>query len=172
MIHLLQYVLDELKIVFKRKGIDFSLVLELLETYRNISIGDLTEISKEEVASCYKSLKYVEQAFRTMKTTELETRPIRHWTPERVKGHVFMCFLAYRVIYEARKRWAKELERDPVTRECEGDSLREMWAELDRITAGYVRIGNELRCQVGRITERQKHYLEELRAPVRIRLGS
>jgi len=42
--------LDELKIVFKRKGIDFSLVLELLETYRNISIGDLTEISKEEVA--------------------------------------------------------------------------------------------------------------------------
>ena len=128
-------------------------------------------LNKEAIASSYKSLKYVEQAFRTMKTTELETRPIRHWTPERVKGHVFMCFLAYRVIQEARKRWAKELERDPVTRECEGDSLREMWAELDRITAGYLRVGDEVRCQVGRITDQQKHYLEELRAPVRIRLG-
>lgn len=132
----------------------------------------LDTMDKDEVASRYKSLKHVEQAFRTMKTTELETRPIRHWTPSRVKGHVFMCFLAYRVIYEARKRWACELERDPITRECDGDSLREMWATLDRITAGYVCVANETLCQVGRITPVQKRYLEELRAPVQIRLGS
>jgi hypothetical protein len=131
----------------------------------------LDAMDKDEVASRYKSLKHVEQAFRTMKTTELETRPIRHWTPSRVQGHVFMCFLAYRVIYEARKRWASELERDPITRECDGDSLREMWATLDRITAGYVSVANETVCQVGRITPVQKHYLEELRVPVQIHLG-
>lgn len=131
----------------------------------------LHAMDKDEVVSRYKSLKHVELAFRTMKTTELETRPIRHWTPSRVKGHVFMCFLAYRVLYEARQRWACELERDSVTRECDGDSLREMWAALDRITAGYVCVANETVCQVGRITPAQKRYLEELRVPVKIRLG-
>lgn len=129
-------------------------------------------MEKDEVVSRYKSLKYVEQLFRTLKTTELEARPIRHWTPSRVKGHVLMCFLAYRVIYEARKCWAKQLERDPETRACEGDSLREMWAELDRITAGYMRVDDRLLCQIGRITPQQKHYLEELRVPLTIRLGS
>jgi transposase len=128
-------------------------------------------MDKDEVVSRYKSLKHVEQAFRTMKTTELEIRPIRHWTPSRVKGHVFMCFLAYRVIYEARQRWACELERDPITRECDGDSLQEMWAALDKITAGFLSVADEAVRQVGRVTPVQRRYLEELRVPVQIRLG-
>lgn len=129
-------------------------------------------MDKEEIVARYKSLKHVELAFRLMKTAELETRPIRHWTSSRVKGHVFMCFLAYRVLYEARHCWSEELKRDPVTRICSGDSLKEMWAELDRISAGYLRVGDQLICQLGRITDQQKRYLEQLRVPLTIRLGS
>jgi len=129
-------------------------------------------MDKEEVVARYKSLKHVELAFRLMKTAELETRPIRHWTPSRVKGHVFMCFLAYRVLYEARQCWSEELARDPDDRTCPGESLKEMWAELDHLSAGYLRVGDHLVCQLGRITDRQKRYLEELQVPLTITLGS
>jgi len=129
-------------------------------------------MEKDELVARYKSLKHVELAFRLMKTVELETRPIRHWSPSRVKGHVFMCFLAYRVLYEARRCWSEQLERDPDNRTCPGDSLKEMWAELDRISAGYVRVGDQLVCQLGRITDQQRRYLEELQVPLTIQLGS
>ena len=45
----------------------------------------------------YKQLKEVEQAFRTMKSPELEIRPIYHHLEERVRAHVFLCMLAYYV---------------------------------------------------------------------------
>jgi transposase len=43
----------------------------------------------------YKSLSLVERAFRCMKTVDLHVRPVYHWLPERVRGHVFLCMLAY-----------------------------------------------------------------------------
>ena len=44
-IYLLDYVLEELKEVFKRKGVDENLVRDLIETYDNISIFELEDIS-------------------------------------------------------------------------------------------------------------------------------
>ncbi len=49
-------------------------------------------MDKEEVRDRYKSLGQVEQAFRALKSDDLMLRPIRHWTPERVEGHVFVCW--------------------------------------------------------------------------------
>ena len=84
-----------------------------------------------EVEACYKSLARVEKAWRMMKTADEFIRPIRHWNEKRVCGHVFMCMLAYLVIWEARNRFAPFLERAE-DRTCEGDSLREIWERLDR----------------------------------------
>lgn len=52
-----------------------------------------TEYSSKECALYYKSLSQVEQGFRALKS-EIETGPIYHWTTKRIRGHVFICFLA------------------------------------------------------------------------------
>ena len=43
----------------------------------------------------YKSLSRVERAFRSIKTVDLQVRPVRHWLEGRVRAHVFLCMLAY-----------------------------------------------------------------------------
>jgi transposase len=82
----------------------------------------------------YKDLKYVEQAFRTMKTTDIQTRPIRHFHEAPVRGHVFACFLAYRVVWELRQRLEPVLRRDPKSQQCEAGSLAEIWRELSTVS--------------------------------------
>ena len=52
-----------------------------------------TERSSRDCALYYKSLSQVEQGFRALKS-EIETGPIYHWTTRRIRGHVFICFLA------------------------------------------------------------------------------
>lgn len=52
-----------------------------------------TEYSSKECALYYKSLSQVEQGFRDLKS-RIETGPIYHWTTNRIRGHVFICFLA------------------------------------------------------------------------------
>jgi transposase len=88
----------------------------------------------EQLRDRYKDLKYVEQAFRTMKTTDIQTRPIRHFHEAQVRGHVFACFLAYRVVWELRQRWEPVLRRDPQTQRCEAGSLAEIWRDLSTVT--------------------------------------
>ncbi len=53
-----------------------------------------TDLSSEEVARAYKNLWMIEHAFRDIKDI-FKIRPIFHWTPSRVRGHIFICFLAF-----------------------------------------------------------------------------
>ena len=43
---------------------------------------------------------------------DLEIRPIRHWTPDRVRAHVFLCMLAYHVEWHLRQALAPLLFHD------------------------------------------------------------
>jgi Transposase DDE domain len=72
----------------------------------------------------YKSLAHVEHAFRSMKTVDLELRPVFHWTAPRVRGHVLICMLAYYVEWHMRQRLAPMLfdEHDPPAREAQRSS--------------------------------------------------
>ena len=54
--------------------------------------------------AAYKSLAHVERAFRSMKTVELQVRPVFHYNAERVRAHVFLCMLAYYVAWHMRVR--------------------------------------------------------------------
>ena len=47
-----------------------------------------------------------------MKTVDLEIRPIRHWTADHVRGHVFLCMLAYHVEWHLRQALAPLLFHD------------------------------------------------------------
>jgi transposase len=63
-------------------------------------------LSAEDAVRHYKELSQVERAFRSIKTTDLEVRPIRHYQEQRVKMHLFICMLAYYVkwhMMEARR---------------------------------------------------------------------
>ena len=53
-----------------------------------------TTLSAEQVAVAYKSLWQVEHVFRRLKSGLL-LRPMYHWTEERVRGHIVVCFLAF-----------------------------------------------------------------------------
>ena len=65
-----------------------------------------------ETVQQYKNLAKVERAFRSMKTVDLEIRPIRHWTPDRVRAHVLLCMLAYHVEWHLRAALAPLLFHD------------------------------------------------------------
>ena len=55
-----------------------------------------------QVVASYKSLSQVERAFRSIKTVDLEIRPIYHWLEDRVRAHVLLCMLAYHVEWHMR----------------------------------------------------------------------
>jgi transposase len=114
-----------------------------------------------EVLRRYKSLARVEQAFRTMKTEDLFIRPIRHWSETRVRGHVFVCMLAYLLIHEARRRLAPLLERDD-RRYTPWGSLREIREQLQKITIGKFTVnGNDVE-QLSMIPDAQRQILKTL----------
>ena len=60
---------------------------------------------KKIIHDRYKDLKYVENAFRTMKTMLLEIRPLYLRDGNRTRGHVFMVMLAYMVAKHLRDKW-------------------------------------------------------------------
>jgi transposase len=62
-----------------------------------------TELDARQTILAYKGLSQVERAFRSLKTVDLNVRPIFHWTAERVRAHVFLCLLAYYVEWHMRQ---------------------------------------------------------------------
>ena len=72
----------------------------------------------------YKSLSGVEHAFRSLKTVDLELRPVFHWTAPRVRAHVLLCMLAYYLQWHMRQSLAPMLfdEPDPVGRDAQRTS--------------------------------------------------
>jgi transposase len=63
-------------------------------------------LSAEAAVTAYKSLAVVERAFRSLKTVDLQVRPIFHWNVGRVRAHVFLCMLAYYVEWGAADKAA------------------------------------------------------------------
>jgi len=57
-----------------------------------------------EAVQNYKSLIQVEQAFRNLKTVQLEIHPVYHKKDERIKCHVFICMLAYYIMWHMNKK--------------------------------------------------------------------
>jgi len=57
----------------------------------------------------YKQLSRVERAFRSMKTVDLQVRPIRHHLEGRVRAHILLCVLAYYVQWHMIEAWRELL---------------------------------------------------------------
>jgi transposase len=72
------------------------------------------DMTAAEAVANYKSLMNVETAFRNMKTVRLEIRPVHHKTDNRIKCHVFICMLAYYVMWHMNQRLKPLYETDGV----------------------------------------------------------
>ncbi len=69
-------------------------------------------LNAEETVRRYKDLSAVEQAFRSLKMIDLRVRPIYHRLPDRVRGHILLCMLAYYVVWHMRRALAPMLFED------------------------------------------------------------
>ena len=150
------------KVDYNEGKFEYKLDDEIVEDYAKIDgfyvlTSDVVELSTEEVWTKYKSLQMVEQAFRTMKTTDLFMRPIRHWNAERVRAHVFVCMLSYMVIWKARKAFDEFLQPDEELR----ISLRTIWKKLEKVQIGRIKIGNKIHEQLGVIPNEARKILKK-----------
>jgi hypothetical protein len=69
-------------------------------------------LATDDVVRSYKMLSQVERAFRSLKTVDLEVRPIRHRLEDRVKAHIFLCMLAHYVAWHMMEAWRPLLFSD------------------------------------------------------------
>ena len=76
------------------------------------SVAADNDLSAQAIVRAYKLLAHAEQAFRAMKSPELEIRPIHHHLEDRVRAHVFLCMLAYAVRFELEEQLAELLFKD------------------------------------------------------------
>lgn len=61
-------------------------------------------MDKQEIVASYKKLTLVEQAFRNLKSVQIEVRPVYHKTDDRIRCHVFLCMLAYYIQWHMNQR--------------------------------------------------------------------
>ena len=80
-----------------------------------------------QVVASYKSLSQVERAFRSMKTVDLEIRPIYHWLEDRVRAHVLLCMLAYHVEWHMRAALGPMLYEDDEKEALLAELARTRW---------------------------------------------
>jgi len=79
-------------------------------------------LDDHQVVLAYKDLPKVERAFRTLKSVEMQVRPIRHRLSDRVRAHLLLCMLAYYVRWHMEQAWAPltfkdehpPADRDPI----------------------------------------------------------
>lgn len=85
--------------------------------------SNIRDWKPEELWRTYIQLTHAEAAFRIQKS-DLVIRPIWHWTEDRVKAHIFVCFLAY-VLWKTLEQWQ--------SRAGLGNSPRTLLEELGHI---------------------------------------
>ena len=85
-------------------GIDAEAALDGIYVLRtSVPAGELDPAA---VVDSYKNLAHVERDFRSIKTDDLDLRPIHHRLDERVKAHVLICLLACYLTWHLRQAWA------------------------------------------------------------------
>jgi transposase len=71
-----------------------------------------SKLGSQALVRSSKLLAGVERAFKTMKSVDLQVRPVHHRLADRVRAHIFLCMLAYYVRWHLERAWAPLLFRD------------------------------------------------------------
>ncbi|HSI58697.1 MAG TPA: IS1634 family transposase [Ideonella sp.] len=86
----------------RQEAIDHEAALDGIYVIRTSVSAD--QLDAAAAVAAYKSLSNVERAFRSIKTVDLQVRPVFHYNAQRVRAHVFLCVLAYYVEWHMRAR--------------------------------------------------------------------
>ena len=98
-------------------GIDAEAALDGIYVIRGTPLPEA--LDTPDMIRAYKSLANVEKDFRSIKTIDIDLRPVYHHLEGRVRGHVFLCFLAAHLTWHLRRTLAELTYTDetPLTRE-------------------------------------------------------
>jgi len=98
-------------------GIDAEAALDGIYVIRGTPLPEA--LDTPDMIRAYKSLANVEKDFRSIKTIDIDLRPVYHHLESRVRGHVFLCFLAAHLTWHLRRTLAELTYTDetPLTRE-------------------------------------------------------
>jgi transposase len=111
-------------------------------------ITNVLSMSASEIVTHYKQLWKIEDAFGEIKGT-LKTRPMFHWTDNRIVGHLVLCFLAYLCEANLTKLIRKNhqyLDKKSVTKniiEARKLTVVQAMEELNRVMAIPVKVRKE-----------------------------
>jgi hypothetical protein len=95
---------DSFTFTRKTDQIDAEAALDGIYVIRT-SVG-ADALSSAGAVEAYKDLSGIERDFRSIKTDDLQVRPIRHRLEDRVKAHLLICMLARYLVWHLRKAWA------------------------------------------------------------------
>ena len=120
-------------------------------------------LTKEEVRDAYKQLQEVEHAFRDMKTTQLNIRPIFHTKEETTRSHAFLGMFSYAVIREMEQAlwpWLRE-QKKTTNNKISFDDVME---ELKMVKLCVLSFGDSSHQEVRitKLNDNQKHILSLL----------
>jgi len=110
-----ELTITETSLVFARKeaAISREAALDGIYVVRAGRVAQ-EEMDAAGLVRTYKSLSQVERAFRAMKTTVLNVRPIFHREEDMVRAHVLVCMLACHVQWHMEKALKPALFNDEV----------------------------------------------------------
>jgi hypothetical protein len=94
----------------------------------------LGRLTRGEQALPSRYHRYVERAFRCIKTVDLQVRPVYHRLADRVRAYVFLCMLAYYLEWHMRQRLAPMLF-DDTDKEAAGALRASVVAQAQRSPA-------------------------------------
>lgn len=125
----------------------------------------LQDMDKQQVVASYKGLQMVEQAFRNLKTVQLEMRPIYHKLDDRIRAHVFLCMLSYYVQWHMQKLLKPLFKND-----SEGKNRRWTFENvidtLRMITRNKCSVAGTIFHRNSNLTNEQKKILQYLKVEV------
>lgn len=110
-------------------------------------------MSKESVVARYKSLAQVEQAFRNLKSAAIEVRPIFHKKDDRIRAHVFLCMLAYYLLWHFLERLEPLFAEQEAAINAPGGQAKERrWTLQSVLETLKARRRNEINCRGAHFT--------------------
>lgn len=119
------------------------------------------QLKTAEVVASYRRLALVEQAFRNLKTVELQVRPMYHKRDDRIRAHVFLCMLAYYLQWHMQQRLKPLFESDGKGKERRW-TFRAVIDTLQQITRSKVQMNGVTFFKNSEPTEDQQSILEAL----------